>query len=80
VANEVEVEPLHHHHHKMVGFTLGILQRHLTYGYMGKSHWRIQDFLERGALKGRTSEGYLEAPQWVQGKALVVVQRFASGS
>jgi hypothetical protein len=43
VANEVE--RFHHHHHKMVSFTLGILQRHMTYGYMGKSQWRIQDFL-----------------------------------
>ena len=55
-----------HHHHKMVGFTLGILQRHQTYGYIGKSQWRIQDFLHG------TSEGCLEVPQWVQ--------RFAPGS
>ena len=68
------MEPLYHHHHKMVGFTLGILQRHLTYGYIGKSQWRIQDFLNG------TSEGCLEAPQCVQGKALMGVQMFAPGS
>ena len=51
-----------HHHHKMVGFTLEILQRHLTYGYMGRSQWWIQDILKGGTSKPRASEGCLEAP------------------
>jgi hypothetical protein len=51
-----EVEPLHHHLHKMVGFTLGMLQRHLTCGHIGKSQWQIQDFLNG------TYEGCLESP------------------
>jgi hypothetical protein len=60
------VEPLHHHHHKMVGFTFGILHKHLTFGYIGKLQWRIQDFLNEICLRAafKNPSGSRAKPWW----------------